>query len=165
MNELLLDPIRHNTWAMKELIGFCREQRLTIDQLNTPGVGTYGGILPTLNHVLRSDAGYLENLVGRRAWAEDAADTGLEGLASRATATGELWEELLTRPIDPERVIIVDDDQNETHAGVFIAQALNHGTLHREQVCGTLAKLGIEPPDLQVWEYAWAAQRLRRRAS
>lgn len=165
LNQLLLDPIRHNTWAMKELIAFCIDLNLSAEQLERPGVGTYGGILSTLNHVIRSDAGYLEDLVGRApGWTESAEDTDLDGLKSRAEETGDLWEEFLTRPMDPERVIVVDNDENETHAGIFIAQALNHGTLHREQVCGTLAGLGVEAPDLQVWEYAWATKRLRRRA-
>jgi hypothetical protein len=35
---------------------------------------------------------------------------------------------------------------------------------HREQVCAILTGFGIEPPDIQAWEYAWATGRIWDRA-
>lgn len=159
MNELLLDPIRHNNWATKQLVAFCRDLNLADEQLATPGVGTFGGILATLNHVIRSDASYLRALLGTDRGRYEG-DTDLEGLAVRAEETERLWEQLLSEPIDVERVIVVDDGANEVRAGVFLAQALNHANHHREQVCAILTGLGIDAPDIQAWEYAWATGRL-----
>lgn len=158
MNELLLDPINHNNWATRQLVAFCRDASLTEEQLVTPGVGTFGGILATLNHVIKSDASYVRSLLGTRGGYEE--DTHLDELAARAEETERLWEQLLAEPIDVERVIMVDEGANEVRAGVFLAQAFNHANHHREQVCAILTGLGIEPPDVQAWEYAWATGRL-----
>jgi hypothetical protein len=46
---------------------------------------------------------------------------------------------------------------------VLIAQALYHGTAHREQICAILTGFGLEPPDVQVWAYADATGRGRER--
>lgn len=166
MNEVLLDPIRHNNWATKRLVAFCRELSLTKEQLTTPGVGTFGGILTTLNHFIRADASYVGALLGTApAWTKQDEDTDLEVLASRAEETEKRWEQLLSGPIDVERVLVVDDGANKVRAGIFLAQALNHGNHHREQVCAMLTALGIEPPDVQAWEYAWATGRLWERTA
>ena len=53
MNEQLLDSFRHNSWATQQLVNFCRP--LTEEQLTTSGVGTFGGILATLNHIITCD--------------------------------------------------------------------------------------------------------------
>jgi uncharacterized damage-inducible protein DinB len=49
------------------------------------------------------------------------------------------------------------DDGSESHAtaGIRLAQAIHHGTDHRSQVCTALTTLGIEPPAIDVWDYAW----------
>ncbi|WP_336245617.1 hypothetical protein [Nonomuraea sp. SYSU D8015] len=70
---------------------------------------------------------------------------------------------MLAKPIDVERVIVVDSGLREVRAGIFVAQALNHANHHREQVCAILTGLGIQPPDLQAWDYAWATGRIRDR--
>jgi uncharacterized damage-inducible protein DinB len=163
MNDVLLDAIRHNNWATRRLVTFCLDAALTNEQLTTSGIGTYGGILATLNHLVASDASYLAALLGSERTA--AKDTDVAGLAMRAAETEKLWEQLLSRPIDVEHVLVVDDGANEVHAGIFLAQALNHGNHHREQVCAILTGLGIEPTDVQAWEYAWATGRLRERTA
>jgi uncharacterized damage-inducible protein DinB len=106
----------------------------------------------------------LEGVLGcAPAWTESADDTDLDGLALRAEETEKLWEQLLSQPIDVERLVVVDDGANDVRAGIFIAQALNHANVHREQVCAILNGFGIEPPDIQAWEYAWATGRLWER--
>lgn len=163
MNELLHDPIRHNNWAMKELVRFCRDAGLTSDQLTATGVGSFGGLLATLNHVVRSDHSYVRSLFGEPDTSRD--DEDLAGLAKRVDETEALWERLLSAPIDAERVIIVDDGAYEVRAGVFIAQALNHANHHREQVCAILTALGAGAPDIQAWEYAWGTGRIWERTA
>ncbi|QGN34081.1 hypothetical protein GJV80_16060 [Microlunatus sp. Gsoil 973] len=63
-NDLLHDPVRHNNWASIRLLEFVRDQQLTAGQLAATGVGTFGNIPQTIDHVLRSDAGYLGRLIG-----------------------------------------------------------------------------------------------------
>ncbi|MET9314091.1 DinB family protein [Kribbella sp. NPDC003505] len=161
LNDVLYDPIRHNNWATASLIDFCRAQNLTADQLQITGVGTYGGILATLDHIVRCDGSYVRRIADRPldfVDSEPAAD--LETLARWNAEAGDLWEYFLTQPFDVERVIIVDDNTRGTRAGIFVAQAINHANHHREQVCAILTGLGIEPPDIQAWEYAWTSRRI-----
>jgi uncharacterized damage-inducible protein DinB len=160
-NDVLLDPIRHNNWATGSLTRFCRDQALSSEQLEITGVGTYGGILATLDHIIRCDGSYLRRIVDRPlAYVDSEPATDLDTLERWNAEAGELWEVLLAQPIDVERVIIVDDNTRGTRVGIFIAQAINHANHHREQVCAILTGLGIEPPDIQAWEYAWQTQRI-----
>jgi uncharacterized damage-inducible protein DinB len=162
LNDLLYDPIRHNNWATKSLIRFCRDQNLTPEQLEITGVGTYGGIVATLDHIVRCDGSY-----GRRIADTELAFVDSEGatpdfdtLERWNDEAGVVWEDFLAKPIDVERVMIVDDNTRGTRVGIFIAQAINHANHHREQVCAILTGLGIEPPDIQAWEYAWETERI-----
>ena len=92
-------------------------------------------------------------------------DTDLDELAAWAEEAGQLWERLLSEPVDAERVVVVDNGALEVRAGVIVAQALHHGNAHREQICAILTSLGIEPPDIQPWEYAWATGRIWERTA
>ncbi|TDC82608.1 hypothetical protein E1292_50225 [Nonomuraea deserti] len=62
MNEVLLDAVRHNNWATKELVRFCQDRDLSGEQLEVRGVGTFGGILATLRHIIVSDGSYIRRL-------------------------------------------------------------------------------------------------------
>ena len=162
MNGALLETFRHHAWATGHLLVFCRD--LPPEQLATGAPGTYGSILATFNHIVSSDVSYARRLAGDGpSWVDDDS-AGLEVLIARADEVARLWEEYLQRPDDAERVLVVDGGTNEVRAGVFIAQALHHGNAHREQICAGLTGLGIEPPDMQPWEYAWAAGRIWERS-
>ena len=161
LNDVLYDPIRHNNWATGSLIRFCIAQNLTAEQLEITGVGTYGGILATLDHIVRCDGSYLRRIVDRPIdFVDGEPATDLETLGRWNADLGALWEVFLTQPFDVERVIIIDDNTRGTRAGIFVAQAINHANHHREQVCAILTGLGIEPPDIQAWEYAWETSRI-----
>lgn len=170
MNEVLFDAVRHNNWATGELVAFCRDQQLTAEQLEVTGVGTFGGILATLHHIITCDGSYLRRLADSELlpWADRRSPEGDAGppeadfatLARWAEEARLLWEDVLSKPIDVERVIVVDNGTRACHAGIFIAQALNHANHHREQVCAILTGFGIEPPDIQAWEYAWSTARI-----
>ncbi|GAA4941581.1 putative damage-inducible protein DinB [Nonomuraea thailandensis] len=161
MNEILLDAIRHNNWATRRLIEFCQAQNLPPDQLEVPGVGTFGGILATLRHIVDCDGSYAQRLAGAELpWVHSEGEVDLQELLARASASEQVWEDILAKPIDAERVIVVDQETREVRAGIFLAQALNHANHHREQVCAILTAFGIQPPDIQAWEYAWATARI-----
>lgn len=163
MNEVLLDAIRHNNWATKHLLAFCRDQNFTAEQLEVTGVGTFGGILATLHHIITCDGSYLRRLADSDLlpWADGSKpEADFDTLEQWAEEARLLWEDTLSKPIEVERIIIVDDETRGTRAGIFIAQALNHANHHREQVCAILTGFGIEPPDIQAWEYAWQTHRI-----
>ena len=163
MNEILFDAVRHNAWATRRLIAFCQAQDLTEEQLvEVTGVGTFGGILATLHHIVTCDGSYVRRLTERDlGWADSTSEgVDLATLAEWAADAEQIWEGVLAGPIDVERVVVVDDGLRACRAGIFIAQALNHANHHREQVCAILTGLGIEPPDIQAWEYAWATGRI-----
>lgn len=164
MNEALREAFRHNSWATRELLDTCRG--LSEEQLAAPAPGAFGGILATFNHIVRSDAGYARRMADGEgpAWLDQWDElVDVDRLAARVEETAQLWERVLSEPVDAERVIVVDGGTNEVRAGVFVAQALHHGNAHREQICAILTGLGIEPPDVQAWGYAWATGRLWER--
>ncbi|MGR6916171.1 DinB family protein [[Actinomadura] parvosata] len=161
MNEILLDAIRHNNWATKRLITFCQDRNLSADQLEVPGVGTFGGILTTLRHIVGCDASYGARLADTDvSWLHTLDEADLQELHARASEVEQLWEDVLSNPIDVERIVVVDEGTREVRAGIFLAQALNHANHHREQVCAILTGFGIQPPDIQAWEYAWTTGRI-----
>lgn len=160
-NELLYDQVRHNNWATVRLLEFVRDQELTADQLAATGVGTFGDVQQTFDHILGCDASYLGALLGStQDWVGQPRDLDLGTLHDHAMATARLWEQFLSVPFDPERVIIIDDGTEGARAGVILAQAINHANHHREQVCAILTGLGIQPPDIQAWAYAWHTGRI-----
>lgn len=67
------------------------------------------------------------------------------------------WTSVLTEDRDPDSMTVVkSEDGSEFHApmGIRLAQALHHGTDHRSQICSAITTLGIEPPAIDVWDYA-----------
>ena len=172
MNESLLFLHRHNVWATKTLLDVCRT--LTSEQLSASATATYGSIIETFNHYITSDGGYLRSLGGPLTtwvaarqeelekypehWLNDEAReqvVDLDELALRAEEAERLWDSFFAKEeFDPERVCILDLGTYECPAGIVMAQAFHHGTLHREQICAMLTGLGIEPPDIQPWGFA-----------
>jgi uncharacterized damage-inducible protein DinB len=165
MTDDLLDPLRHNTWATKNLIAFCRN--LSSEQLAATAEGTYGPILPTLQHVVGAESRYSSRLAGREpTWAAPPEETDdLGELARMVEEMGGFWEELAGSDFDPDRSITwVSRDSgagNEARAGILVAQTLNHGNEHRAQIYTILTTIDLEPPDLDAWSYAIETGRYR----
>jgi uncharacterized damage-inducible protein DinB len=163
VNGALLEAFRHNAWATKELLAFCRT--LPQDKLTHAATGTYGDILATFSHIVRADTRYLRRLAGGGfQWADSEEVVDLATLELRAAETAAGWERLLSEPIDADRLMVLDEGAYETHAGVIVAQALHHGNAHREQICAIVTGFGGQPPDIQAWTYAQATGRARERA-
>jgi uncharacterized damage-inducible protein DinB len=152
---VLADAFAHHVWATTRLIDACLP--LSGPKLATAVPGTYGSILDTMRHLVGADAGYLNALTEGRLPRIDEDALGLDGLRSEMAAHGPAWAELLAADPDPDRVIVRRrDDGSETHApvGIRLAQAVHHGTDHRSQICTALTALGVEPPAIDVWDYA-----------
>jgi uncharacterized damage-inducible protein DinB len=160
---VLLEAFRHHAWATRSLLAACGD--LSSEQLSASATGTYGGILSTFNHLILADAGYLRAPTGTApAWATNHQESSdLRELASRVDETMQLWERFIGAGPDAERVLLVDEGAYEVREGIVIVQALHHGNAHREQICTVLTALGIEPPDTQAWEFAWATGRIWER--
>ena len=77
-------------------------------------------------------------------------------LRAAMEGNGAAWSQLLAQSLDPEAVRVRRrDDGSESHApmGIRLAQALHHGTDHRSQICTALSTLGLQPPDIDVWDF------------
>jgi len=164
MKEILLEAFRHHTWANKQLLAACRS--LPHEQLRLPGTaaGTDRGILTILNHIIQSDRGYASRRGDRPAWVENEDTADLDELERRADENAEVWERLLSQPLEASKLIILDQGAYEAEQSVLVIQALHHGNAHREQICAVLTGLGIEPPDIQAWAYAEATGHARERS-
>ena len=160
---MLLDAFRHNSWATAELLGFCRGLDDATVRATVPG--TYGSIVDTLAHTIKSEASYLARLAG--AWPgypwPQADAPSLELLAARAAELPPVWERFLAGEVDTERTREGRGDDGTVYqyaAGVFLAQALHHANEHRAQVCTILGALGHEVPDVSAWGYAESTGRM-----
>jgi len=160
VNDVLLEAFRHNGWATKRLLAACR--RLSQERLTVPGTpaGTDRGVLAILNHIIRSDRGYVSRHGDRPDWSEeDTAD--LDELERRADENAQVWERYLSQPIDAQKLLVLDGGAYEAETSVLVVQALHHGNAHREQISSILTSLGVEPPDIQAWAYAAATGHAR----
>ena len=152
---LLDDAFAHHVWATLRLIDVCRP--LSPEQLGTVVPGTYGSIIAMVRHIVGADRSYLFTMSGGRTTTlidEDAMD--LPELRAAMEGNGAAWSQLLAEPLDPEEVRVRRrDDGSDSHApvGIRLAQALHHGTDHRSQICTALTTLGIQPPDIDVWDF------------
>ncbi|MGN6755031.1 MAG: DinB family protein [Thermomicrobiales bacterium] len=168
MNDGLQDAFRHNAWATRQVLQVC--QGLTESQLQLTAPGTYGSIIATLWHIVRSEASYCRRLTGEEpAWDFRASDApSLETLAKHVDDLAARWERFLAEPFDAERIFVIkwdDDTDFDVPAGVVLVQALHHGNEHRTQVCTVLTSIGVTAPELGVWEFAEATKRAAPRQS
>jgi uncharacterized damage-inducible protein DinB len=152
---ILVDAFGHHVWATLRLIDTCLA--LSPEQLETAVPGTYGSILETMRHLVGADASYLFALTGGRSPLMEEEQIDFADLRIAMEGNGPAWSSLLAQDLDPDTVVIrYRDDGTESHApmGIRLAQALHHGTDHRSQICTTLTTLGIEPPAIDVWDFA-----------
>jgi uncharacterized damage-inducible protein DinB len=160
---VLADAFAHHVWATLRVLDACLP--LGADQLGSTAPGTYGSILDTLRHLVDADAGYLNVMTGGRVarLKDEAAGMDLPALRAEMEAHAAAWSELLSQDLDPDRIVVRHrDDGTESRAplGIRLAQAVHHGTDHRSQVCTILTTLGVEPPLIDVWDFAEAHGRL-----
>jgi len=161
MSTLLDDAFGHHVWATLRLIDTCLD--LDPDQLETAVPGTYGSILETLRHTVAADAGYLSAITGGEVGEVEEATMDLAALRAVMEGHASAWADVLARDLDPTAMIArLRDDGSQSLAplGIRLAQALHHGSDHRSQVSTALTLLGIEPPAIDVWDFAWVDGRL-----
>ncbi len=152
---LLADAFAHHVWATIRVLDACAA--LDDGQLATTVPGTYGSIIETLRHIVDGDVFYLDVLRGGEPEPFDKATSDIVTLRTVMEAHGAAWQRQVAGDPDPTAVVVEYEDSGyETHAplGIRLAQALYHGADHRSQVCTALTSLGVEPPAIEVWDYA-----------
>jgi uncharacterized damage-inducible protein DinB len=151
---VLGDAFDHHVWATLRLVD--ASLALSPEQLATAVPGTYGSILATMRHLVGADSSYLFRLSGGRTPLIDEDQMDLPELRAAMERNGAGWSQVVGEDLNPDTVFVGHgDDGSETHApvGIRIAQALHHGTDHRSQICTALTTLGVEPPDIDVWDF------------
>jgi uncharacterized damage-inducible protein DinB len=153
---LLADAFDHHVWATQRLIEACTE--LTPEQLEMVVPGTYGSIIETMRHLVGADAWYLVDITGDRSHGVEAEAMDLRELLVVIGADGKVWSDLLGRDPDPDRNVHEVDEtdgfERDAPVGVRLAQTLHHGDEHRTQISTAITTLGVEPPSLEVWDFA-----------
>jgi uncharacterized damage-inducible protein DinB len=158
---VLEDAFGHHVWATLRVVDACLD--LTPEQLGIAVPGTYGPILETARHLVGSDSSYLFAVTGGSTPLIDEDHMDLPELRAAMEGHGAAWSGLLAQDLDPDAITVRRrDDGSETHApmGIRLAQALHHGTDHRSQICTVLTTLGVEPPAIDVWDFAEQDGRL-----
>jgi uncharacterized damage-inducible protein DinB len=156
MSDPMLDAFRHNTWATRVLIEFCRG--LDEMQLDAGSPGAFGSILETWRQLVTSEGYYTSLFLGSLPkWdTSDYDGIGLDQLAAWAAELEPMWESVLAAGIDGDAWLKrrrSDGSISEVRAGVMLAQALHHSNVHREQISAALTGLGLTPPDVSGWGY------------
>jgi uncharacterized damage-inducible protein DinB len=158
---LLVDAFGHHVWATLRVIDTCRA--LTPKQLEAEVPGTFGPVIATLRHLVGADASYLFVLSGGEHPEIEEDGMGLDDLRAVMERNEPAWRALLAQDLDPDAIIVRHrDDGSESHAplSIRLAQVIHHGTDHRSQVCTALTILGVEPPEIDAWDFAWQQNRL-----
>ncbi len=152
---LLSDAFAHHVWATIRLIDTCLV--LSEAQMATAVPGTYGSILDTMRHLVDSDCGYLFVLTYGRVPRIDGEGMDLPALRAVMDRNGTAWATVVAQDIDPDVTVSrrrEDGSQTSAPIGIRLAQAIHHGTDHRSQICTALTALGVEPPAIDVWDFA-----------
>lgn len=155
MSEIFLDLYKHHLWANLSLLDAC--EQLPDDRLDAGATGTYGAIRDTLVHLFAAEGRYLAGITGRGE-APDALKEGtIPGIVELKEHASSSGEELiaLAGSVTSNDVIRVErgGQRYEIPISIFFAQAINHGTEHRAHICTALTQRGIQPPNLDVWQY------------
>lgn len=151
---LLDEAFAHHVWATLRILDAC--DRLSPEQLTASSPGTYGSILDTIRHLVGADASYLFVMSRERVPNIDEEHMDLGELRAVMERDGKAWSELLSGGVDPGEVLVRTwDDGSQTQApyGIRLAQALQHGTDHRSQICTVLTTIGVEPPLIDLWDF------------
>lgn len=158
---ILADAFAHHVWATDKILEAC--EKLDPEQLGTNVPGTYGTIIETLRHTVGADASYLSLLSDGRVSDVDEFTMDVATLRAEMRELGAVWQWLVAQDLDPDKPYVrlrEDGSTSTAPLGVRLAQVIHHGTDHRSQVCTALSTLGIEPPEIDVWAWAWTRDML-----
>jgi uncharacterized damage-inducible protein DinB len=155
MREILVELYKHHLWANRTLLETC--ESLEDEALDATATGTYGSVRDTLVHLLAAESRYLGAMTGKGEPPDAPKEGSFPGITELKRHTASQGEQLLGLA---ERVAANDTisvERGEQHfeipLSIFFAHAINHATEHRAHVCTALTQAGVEPPNLDVWQY------------
>lgn len=135
----------------------CRN--LSDEQLATDVAGTYGRLDQTLVHLARAQGGYLRTLTDWQPGPEHRLEAddpfpGVDQIGEHMHFTGKRLIEV-ARSASANRVLEGSwgDEPYRLPEWVVLLQAAYHATEHRQQIATMLTRLGIEPPEPDLWAY------------
>ena len=135
---------------------------LSGEQLATEVPGTYGSILDTLRHLVSADRWYLFTVTSGAVSEIEEKAMDIAALRAAMEPSADAWRAVLATDPDPDEDFVLRRENGTTsHAtwGVRLAQAVHHGTDHRSQICTALTGLGIEPPPIDLWDWAYPLKK------
>lgn len=147
--------LAYHHWATLELIAFCETQSSEV--LARDGAGLYGDIPATFGHLASAELGFYAALLGR---VPDGASfeppATLAAAAGLVRVLGEAWQAFAADPLPAGHEL--HGPRGTVLAATVLAQVLNHGSEHRQQVATILGAAGIEPPVVHPWAFEGARQ-------
>ena len=150
----LVKLFEHNNWANQKIIEACCT--LSDEQLDTePHSVTKGNIRETLSHLVTSQRGYLA-LLTRPLEERPTFPLEFSELRESARMSGEGLLELAEGEQKPFEARLKTRDGFHTEPWVVMLKVINHATEHREQIKSMLSALGVNPPDIDGWDYGHA---------
>jgi uncharacterized damage-inducible protein DinB len=158
VREVLITAFKHHLWANLRLLEAC--DGIGDEVLDADLKGTYGSVRDTLLHLCGAEERYVSRITGEVP-AEPIAEgnfPGIEELKMRAGGSGKALLAIVEGE-EGDRVIRGEHPARGKYAiplSVFLAQAINHATEHRAQVCAILTQNRVDPPVLDVW--AWVME-------
>lgn len=144
----------HHLWANLRLLERCAT--LTPEQLDATIPGAFGSIYRTWEHIVRSEKSYFSRISTGKPFRspEDSPHLTFPEMAEWLRSTGEGLIEWLPK-VQAGDTVEVDWEgtPRDVPKTILFTQVINHATEHREQIKAIMTEIGIEPPDLQGWEY------------
>lgn len=156
MNRPLAEMFRYNRWANLVLLEACGP--LPEEQLDARDPGASGPVRELLMHLVGGQQTFVLRTKGRQHEGElnrTSAFPGFDALTEIATATSdELIAIAEALEEDRELDLPYAGKRYRFPVSFFLLHALEHGVEHRTEIKLSLARLGVETPDLDAWSYA-----------
>lgn len=153
--DVLTTLFSHNLWANLRLLECCAT--LTDEQLDATISGAFGSIRDTLQHITTSEQSYFSRIstgLPRRRRPDDAPPLTMDEIAESLRTTGSGLIEWAPK-VQANDTVELDWEgtPRDVPKAIILTQVINHATEHRAQIMAIMTQLGIEPPDLQGWQY------------
>ncbi|MCA0457478.1 MAG: DinB family protein [Chloroflexi bacterium] len=144
----------HHRWSNLRLLESCAN--LTDEQLQATMVGAFSTIIETWRHIATSEQSYFSRIsTGKRY--DRPADLPPMTLAEVTASLRETGDGLIewAGKVQPDERVVIDWEGTPrlVPKTILLSQVLNHAGEHREQIKSIMTQIGVEPPDLQAWEY------------
>jgi uncharacterized damage-inducible protein DinB len=156
MNRPLAETFRYNRWANLVLLEACRA--LTDEQLDARDPSASPSVRELLLHLIGGQQTFVLRTKGRQHEGElnrTSAFPGFDALTEIATATSdELIAIAEALEEDRELDLPYAGKRYRFPVSFFLLHALEHGVEHRTEIKLSLARPGVETPDLDAWSYA-----------